>query len=221
MTEEREPPPTPAARRAGALVLLGLVALTIGGAIGSFAFQVSTAPPPPRETVTVRGGTQVVAAVRELARIEAVTFHMERVVELTSTQRQVFGLVEAEDTILLVAAADIVGGVDLAELRDGDITVDLERGVAEILLPPPRVLGTRIDTEHTFVHSRQTDLLAERREELETEARREAERSLEQAAIEAGILDRSGQSAERAVEALVRSLGYRAVTVHCRPPQRD
>jgi hypothetical protein len=203
--------------RGGALVMLALIALLIGGAIGGALLARTWTPPPVRsETVSVRAGPDVVTAVRDLARLESASYHMERVIELTSTQQHLFGLIEAEDSLLLVAAADVTAGVDLGELRDGDVTIDRERSQARITLPPPRVLSTALDSEHTFVHSRRTDLLAARREQLETDARREAERTLEASAIEAGILDRARTNASRTVESLVRSLGYGDVTVEFR-----
>lgn len=199
--------------RVTAGAILVLLALVIGGAIGAWAWSAAHAPPPPSETISARTGPDVVVAVRDLARLEAAEFHMERVIELTSTQQRLFGLVEAEDTILLVAAADVIAGVDLGELREGDIVVDREARTATITLPAPRVLVTRLDNRRTFVHSRSTDLLAERGDRLETQARQEAERTLEASAIEAGILDRARAHSAATVEALVRSLGYDDVRV--------
>lgn len=203
----------PRAVRGGALVLLGLGALTIGSMIATLAWRFAHPIAPPAETLSVRGGPDVVTAVRDLARLESASYHMERVIELTSTQSRVFGLLEAEDSILLVAAADVIAGVDLSELRDGDITIDEEAGRARITLPPPRVLTTALDNERTFVHSRRTDVLARRGDHLETQARREAESTLRASAIEAGILERARDNASRTVEALVRSLGYDDVSI--------
>ncbi|MCA9601391.1 MAG: DUF4230 domain-containing protein, partial [Myxococcales bacterium] len=70
----------------------------------------------------------------------------------------------------------------------------------------------------TYVHRRDTDVLAQRSANLETRARREAERTLREAAIEAGIYDRARASAERSLGSLVRSLGYEDVTVRFRDP---
>lgn len=193
--------------RAGALVVLVLFALAIGGALAT-AFWAwkrdSTARP--AETA-VRSGADVVMAVRELARLETASFHMERVIELTNTQTRLFGLVEAEDSILLVAAADVIAGIDLGEMSSSDVRID-ESGHVHITLPPPRVLMTRLDSARTFVHSRHTDVMARRIEHLETEARREAERSLERNAIEAGILERAREQAARLIASLAHSLGY-------------
>lgn len=199
-----------------AIAILALAALAGGGAAGAWIYAASHASLlASSRTMSARSGPDVVLAVRDLARLEAAEFHMERVIELTSTQRH-FGLLEAEDSILLVAAADVIAGVDLGELREGDIVVDSEARVATITLPAPRVLLTRLDNQRTFVHSRQTDLLARRGEHLESEARREAERTLEASAIEAGILDRARARSSATVETLVRSLGYDDVRVRFR-----
>ena len=167
-------------------------------------------------TTTVRPTADVVVAVRDLARLETTSYHVERVIDLRDKQRRLFGLLESEDAILLIAAGDVSAGVDLTEMRDGDVVIDPERGTATITLPPPRVLSTRLDSDRTFVHTRQTDLLARRSQTLETRARQEAERTLEQAALDGGILERARDNAARTVETLVRSLGYDSVEIRHR-----
>jgi hypothetical protein len=79
-------------------------------------------------------------------------------------------------------------------------------------------LSSRLDNERTYVHTRKTDTLAQRKEALETRARVEAERSIEEAAKKSGILERAGKNATRTVESLVRSLGYTDVTVTIKKP---
>ena len=212
--EPTAPPDAPRAVRRGAGLILGLLALMVGGALA--AITVMLLGGREDEHTSVRGSTAIVAAVRDLSRLESVSFHMERVIELTDTQEAMLGLVEAEDSILLVAAADVIAGVDLAELREQDVVVDPETRTAHLTLPPARVLLTRLDNERTFVHSRRTDLLARRGDDLESRARQEAERTLEAAAIEAGITERAADGARRTVESLVRALGYESVVVEVR-----
>jgi hypothetical protein len=155
----------------------------------------------------------VIVAVRDLARLESTEMHVEKVIDLTDRQERLFGLVQVQDAILLVAAADVTAGVDLSEIRDEDVVVDHERHRVTITLPQPRVFSARLDNENTYVHTRQTDTLARRREDLETRARQEAERAMEAAALDAGLLARAKTNASRTVEALVRSLGFEHVTV--------
>lgn len=202
--------------RGGSLVLLAAIAACLAGAAGSWLGGLLHAEPEPPETVVVQPTPDVITAVRDLARLESASFHVERVVDLTSRQRRLGGLLNAEDTILLVAAADVSAGIDLARMRDGDVVIEPDAYRATITLPSAEILSARLDNDRTYVHRRETDLLARRRESLETDARREAERTLRQAAIEGGILERAERNAARTVEALVRSLGYRQVEVRFR-----
>ena len=158
----------------------------------------------------------MIVAIEDLARLETTSFHVERVIDLVARQRQLFGLVEAEDAILLVAGGDITAGVDLTKMRDGDVVVDLETMSATVTLPPPEIFAARLDNERTYVHTRDTDALARRDPHLETRARREAERTLRESALEGGILDRARANAETAIRTLVRSMGYDTVTIRWR-----
>ena len=75
------------------------------------------------------------------------------------------------------------------------------------------MFSARLDNERTYVHTRKTDVLAERKESLETQARQAAEKTLRSAAEEAGILHRADESVARTVRSLVRSLGFQNVNV--------
>ncbi|HJL17361.1 MAG TPA: DUF4230 domain-containing protein [Sandaracinaceae bacterium LLY-WYZ-13_1] len=200
--------------RAMSLALLVLIGGCLGGGLLSWVVQLfDEEPEPAAEVIEVQPTPDVVVAVRDLARLESASFHVERVIDLSSRQRHVFGLVEAEDSILLVAAADVVAGVDLSEMEDGDVVIEPERRRATLTLPPVRILSARLDNDRTYVHRRETDVLADRRDDLETRARREAERTLRESAIEGGILRRAERNAAHTVETLVRSLGYEDVVV--------
>lgn len=168
----------------------------------------------------LRATPSVVFAVRDLARLETVEYHVERVIDLRDRQSLLFGLIKTQDAILFVAVGQVTAGVDLGELAEGDVAADRARGSARITLPPARVLSTRLDNERSWVYARTTDPLAQRHEDLETRARQEAERTLEQSAVAGGILERARTNAEQTVSALVRSLGYSDVTVTSRPPDR-
>lgn len=164
----------------------------------------------------LRSSPSVVVAVRDLSRLESAEYHIERVIDLRDRQSRLFGLIRSDDAILFVAVGQVTAGVDLAELTDGDVRVDREAGTAFITLPPARVLSVRLDNDRSWVYERSTDLLARRQEDLETRARQEAEKTLEQSALDSGILERARTNAERTVAAFVRSLGYTTVTVTSR-----
>lgn len=152
-------------------------------------------------------------AVRDLAMLESAAFHLERVIDVRDRQAHLFGLFESEDAVLLVAAVDVVAGVDLRGLREGDVQIDAQRTRATLILPPPQILSARLDNDRTYVHTRATSALAIPGKSLESRARREAEHALRDAAIAAGILDRARDNAGRTLRALLLSLGFRDVEV--------
>lgn len=207
-------PVRPSSRQAFGVLLMAVFVGLVGFGVERLARRGIVAEAQP----IVRPTRSVVVAVRDLAQLESAEMHVERVIDLTDRQERIFGLVKVQDAILLVAAADVVAGVDLGELRDEDVEVSEDGRRVRFTLPPPRVLSTRLDNEHTYVHTRQTDALARRREDLETRARQEAERSMEAAALDAGLLGRARTNAARTVEALARSLGFARVIVEW---QRD
>ncbi len=204
--------------RFGALQALGWVfvfaLVSVGVLVGALAYRLlaPTTDPPERIVETVRSGPDVVVAVRDLARLQTASYHVERVLDLRQEQR-VFGLLEVEDALLLVAAGDVTAGVDLTRMDDGDIVIEPEAGRAILTLPPPEVFEARLDNDRTYVHTRETSLLARRDAHLETRARREAERTLRQSALEAGILDRARTNAASTIRSLVHSLGYDHVEI--------
>lgn len=199
----------PSARAAIFAVVL-LVAL-VGAALMLAVWRPFDTPP-----TALRSSPSVVVAVRDLARLESAEYHIERVIDLRDRQSRLFGLIRTQDAILFVAVGQVTAGIDLTELADSDVTVDREAGSAVIVLPPARVLSVRLDNERSWVYARSTDVLAQRKEDLETRARQEAERTLEKSAVDGGILERARTNAERTIASFVRSLGYTSVSVTSR-----
>lgn len=198
------------------LVVVLLFLAFVGGGVVSATLGMFDQLREAETRTEVRPQPSVVVAVRELARLETTTFHIQRVIDLSEEQSRLWGVVKQKDSILLVAAADISAGVDLAKLRDDDVRVSDEGRTVRLTLPPPEVLSTVLDSERTYVHSRSTDVLAVRREDLETRARAEAEATLRDAALDAGLLDRAKSGAERSLQTLLRSLGYETVEIRWR-----
>lgn len=226
--EPKSPPPpdalsgpvrAPAARSAwfAALAAGGVAIAILAYVIGRVtATPVSLLPQASTTTTTVTAGPNVLVAVRDLKRLETETFHFERVIDMKRTETQLYGIIEGNDRILLVAAGDVSAGVDLSELKEGDVDVDWDARKVTITLPPAQIFHSALDEEKTHVHDRTTDLLAHRDEKLETDARVLAQSQMAQAAKDAHILDRAADSAKKTVEQLLRSLGFTTVIVNVR-----
>jgi len=159
---------------------------------------------------SLRNTDTVLLSVRSLARLESVSFHMERVIDLKQEQQRAFGMVTTRDAILLIAAGDVVAGIDLGKLQAADITLDQGQHRVQLRVPPPEILSVSLDEKRTYVHSRHTSVLSKPGLDLETRARQQAVGAIKDAALEAGILERAHQSASQTLRALLLSLGYEA-----------
>ncbi len=204
------------------LLLVGMLA-----AAGWMGYRIagSNEEPVQTEKTVVRPGATVVVALQQLSRLESTAYHVERVIDLKQTQTRFFGLVEAKDAILLVAAGDVTAGVDLSLLGERDVDVDHATKTVRIVLPRAQVFSARVDNTHTYVHTRDTDLLANEQLNLESKARQEAERTFQQAALDGGILVAAERSARKTVHALLSSLGFSTIEIKFRdeaalPPSR-
>lgn len=215
------PDASPAGPRGGWLRGLGIGALVLllgglaflGGLLATAAVRLYDRATADSSTTTVRPAAHVITAVRDLVRFETTTFHVERVIDLTEEQKRFYGMVPAQDAILLVAAADVTAGFDLSKLGDDDIEIDGDGRGVTLRLPAPEILSTELDPENTYVHTRKTDILARRREDLESRARAEAVRELRGAAERGGILLRARESGTRSMTALLRALGFERVEI--------
>lgn len=114
------------------------------------------------------------------------------------------------ESVVLIAIGEVRAGVDLDELREGDVSV--EEGRVIIDLPEPEILSAALDEEETRVYDRDQGLLNfNPDEDLETEARREAVRRLEDSARDNGILKQAEENAETSLRAFIQSLGFEEV----------
>lgn len=198
------------APRKGQLVTLAIVCLALGVGLVVGAL---TSREPAQAVQEVRPAINVVAAVRSLSTLTTTEYRMERIVDLSERQEQLFGLVTANDRLVLVASATVLAGIDLSQISAADVQVSDDRRQVRLRLPRAAIITTAIDNQHTYVFSRDTDMLAARNETLESTARERAETMLRDAAIEAGILTNAERNAERAITQLLTSLGFDDVVV--------
>ena len=191
-------------------------------AVAAMGFAYLREPKPATSEVRVEhAGATVVRELRSLSRLETSALHVEKVIELKDHQTRLHGLVDANDSLLFVAAGEVVIGVDLSKLTDGDVTSDPATGVAYVELPAPEVLSTRFDESRSYVHSRSTDVLARRNEGLEGAARREALAAFAAAGRDPRALEAAKAQAERQLRSLARAWGAKDLVVTWRAPRGE
>lgn len=213
MTTPVTPPPATSPSRLAPLVRLAWPAAFVAVAAMTFAYLHEVRPRPESSIRVEHPTPAVLKELRDLSRLETLSLHMEKVVDVKDKQARLYGLVDAQDSLLFVATGDVVLGVDLAKLGDGDVRYDEAARTAYIHLPAPEVLSTHFDEPHSYVHARETDILAKRNEALESIARREAATAFEEAARDPKNVDRAKEQAEKQLRGLGKSWGARDVVI--------
>src|SRR5579859_3843905 len=133
----------------------------------------------------------VVDRIQRLQRLETVIYTMDKIVS-GAKENPVLPNFLAGDRLLMLVHGEVVAGIDFANLRPGDVSVEGKQ--VRLRLPPPQIFSTRIDSAKTRVYSRQTGLLVPTDPDLETQVRQEAERQLHDAAMADGILRNAQQN---------------------------
>src|SRR5208337_5672143 len=156
-----------------------------------------------RSTTIDASSPSVVEKIRQLSRLETVVYSLDKIVE---GERQNAYLPDflVGDKLLLVAHGEVIAGVDLGQLKPGDVWV--KGDAVHVRLPAAQVLTTRIDNGRTKVYSRTTGLLVNADINLESQVRLAAEQQIAQAALDDGILDKARQNARTSVTALLYGL---------------
>ena len=190
----------------GALPSLAAVTLTIwlltgAGFMRLIANLPGVGPVIPNQATVVR-------QIQQLQRLETVRYTMDKII---SGERDSAYLPKflVSDRLLLVVHGEVIGGVDLTRLQPGDVTV---RGrTVTVHLPSPEILVSRVDNAKTRVYSRDTGLFSSSDPNLESEVRQEAERQLQEAAEQDGILKTAQDNARSALITILKGLGFERV----------
>jgi hypothetical protein len=165
-----------------------------------------------RGSGTVIGVSQptVVRQIQQLQRLESVNYTMDKIISGERNNPYLPKFL-AGDRLLLVVHGDVVGGIDLGKIRPDDVTVKGQ--VIYVRMPAAEIFATRIDNAKTRVYSRDTGLFSSPDPNLESEVREEAERQLQQAALQDGVLQNAAQNAQATVTSVLKGLGFERVEI--------
>jgi hypothetical protein len=198
----------------GVTLLLALLLVAVGVALGlSVAYAAGNLSwtrfvtgEPETETATTE---VVVEGVRELNELSSVQWTESVNVTRESGYENIPRFLSGE-RVLLVAVGEVRAGTDLDGIGSEDVRVDGES--VTIDLPEPEILSTSLDEERTRIYDREQGLLNLRpNDTLVEEARLEAEREIETAARENGILAYAEDGTEDGIRAFVQTLGFEEV----------
>lgn len=150
----------------------------------------------------------VVRQIQQLQRLETVSYTMDKIM---SGERNNAYLPKflAGDRLLLVVHGDVIAGVDLGKVQSADVSV--HGRTISLRIPAAEIFTTRIDNARTRVYSRDTGLFSTPDPNLESEVREEAERQLQQAALQDGVLKTADQNARTTLSRMLTGLGFEQV----------
>jgi hypothetical protein len=194
-------------------ILVGiLLTVAIAGAMVWFAtgvgvFHLLTALRSGRTQMNVDQPT-VVRQIQQLRRLETVSYAVDKIIS-GEHENPYLPKFLVSDRLLLVVHGEVIGGVDLAKLEPSDVSTQ-GRSIT-IHLPAAEVFTTRLDNAQTRVYSRDTGLFSSPDPNLETEVRQEAERQLESAARQDGILKLADQNARTTITSMLAALGFTSI----------
>ena len=114
-----------------------------------------------------------------------------------------------ENRVLLVAHGVVKVGVDLSQLKPGDLQVS-EKRIA-LTLPPPQITDAYLDDQQTQVIERTTGFLRSFDKDLEQTARQNAVDDIRRAARTGGILKDADERTREQLTNFFKQLGFEAV----------
>lgn len=172
-----------------------------------------------------RSGPAVLKSLEDLSEYRAATANLEVIVDVEEDARNVPSFIKGERT-LFVAAGSVDAVVDFGRLGRGAVRVSDDRRAVTITLPPARLSRARVDPRRSRVVDRQRGLVDRAggifsdNPTSERELYLLAEDKLAAAARDpaAGLLQRAEQNMRATLTSLMRSLGFRRVSVRFTRP---
>ncbi len=165
----------------------------------------------PRETITETNFKTVLEEVEGLGKLELVKYNFKDVVE--HTQKNGYSSV-LDSKVLLIVAGEAVGCMDLTRIKAEDIT---EVGDSVYVhLPAPELCYSKIDLQKSKVYDSES-LPFIKDDNLIGEAYAKAEKQIEKAALESGILVQTQAMAQTMLKPILENLTKKTVILTFEP----
>ena len=162
-------------------------------------------------------------AIVDLSVYKAASGNFQVLVDLEESSPGIPLAVKGQRT-LFVAAGSVDAEVDFSTIDKGAIRVSDDGRSVQVTLPRARLTKARIDPDNSYVFSRERGLLDRLGSVLSDNPTSErrlyqlAEDRLEAAATRSGLVEQAERNTRAMLQSMLRSLGYRDVTVTFRDP---
>ncbi|MEM8861254.1 MAG: DUF4230 domain-containing protein, partial [Chloroflexota bacterium] len=144
--------------------------------------------------------------VNQLARLETASVEAEKIVTSERDTDVLLGLFG--ESIVFVAAGEVIAGIDLDKMESGDIQV-VDPTTVMVHLPDAEILVATLDNEKSYVVDRDVGLFTGADQDLETQVRQIGEAAiLEYAVDEIKILEIAEQNGQEFMLGFLIELGF-------------
>lgn len=191
-----------------ALVGISLIAFLGGSIIGDpTPSAVATSEPSPTPTVVT------IQAIKSQAKLSTVEYNtVAEIYRESVPDGWLDGVLGRKEKLLMLVYGDVQAGFDLEKLKAEDLWTDGTR--VRLVLPAPEIINSSIDFDRTHIVYYENNLLLEdNNPNLQGEALEEAQKAIEQGALNEGILDKANDYGKLYYENFLRSLGFTEVEV--------
>jgi Protein of unknown function (DUF4230) len=175
------------------------------------------------EKQTDRSQPALLKSIQDLSRYVAAEGTFQKVVDVQTNRSNVPEWLINERT-LFVASGRVEAYVDFNKIDEGAIKESADGKSVEIRLPAPQLGEANLDLENSYVFAEQRGLL-NRLSDLagsdpnrQREVYRLAEEQIGVAARESGLTERAQENTRKMLEGMLKSLGYRTVTIAYESP---
>ncbi|MFE2526877.1 DUF4230 domain-containing protein [Streptomyces sp. NPDC059382] len=165
-----------------------------------------------------RTGPVLLKSIRDMHRYEGAAGNFQVVVDLEKDAKFLPDSIRGTRT-LYVGAGTVSGYVDLGRLDERSVTVNEDRTKATLRLPHAVLGPAALDLDRSYAVSQQRGLL-DRLGDLFSDnpagaqgVQRLAARHITEAARDSGLVERTEKNTSAMLEGLLRSLGFKEVTV--------
>jgi hypothetical protein len=168
-------------------------------------------------TPTIRASAAAISVrVRSLSRLETTSYTIEKVIEAgiegNSFENLLFG-----DRLLLIARGNVEAGLDLQQVSEEDIQISPDGTTVTVTLPPVEIFDVTLNNQETRVYDREQGLFAPENPNLESQARQVAEDAILQTACDDGIMERTTEDSQQAMEQFLNLLEFEEVVIVSTP----
>lgn len=170
------------------------------------------------EQETDRSQPPLLKSIQDLSRYTAAEGNFQVVIDLQKNRKYVPDFLVNERT-LFVAAGSVEAYVDFSTISQGAVVESADGTAVEIKLPAPQLAEPRLDLERSYVFAEQRGLLNRVGDVFGEDPNRQkevyqrAEDDIAKAAQDTELLQRAQENTRKMLEGLLRSLGYKTVTI--------